>query len=309
MEAKDLKTFSIVCGSISFVITMWGFPTYFQLLQVIFSPKLVGEDVSPEKHIGRFVTITGNIRCQDSFMVSFRQNQTDKKDLVVFSRIKTKFHVIGTVPRQLFNKSVKYVNFFIDSQKPVKIAPAYHTKIKADKIYEKYNQSISSSESFFYAFLKLLLMPMFSLFGMTIKTGETITEKALYSKSFVTVAGRLKSTNGELSMVPDFIAPKYSRIQSYLAGKAFWVLLGQAVFATLSAVLWRYSVKREKELRDSKKDLVGTKNLKCSDCVNPCNMFFEPCLDMVLCSKCSETVNICPKCSKAISVKIPIHLS
>jgi len=71
MEAKDLKTISIVCGSLSFIITMWGFPTYLQLLQVLFSPKLSTEDVFGAKHVGKFVSVTGQIKCQESFLVSF----------------------------------------------------------------------------------------------------------------------------------------------------------------------------------------------------------------------------------------------
>lgn len=71
MEAKDLKTISIVCGSFSFIITMWGFPTYLQLLQVLFSPKLTTEDISNTKHVGKFVCVTGQIKCNDSFLVNF----------------------------------------------------------------------------------------------------------------------------------------------------------------------------------------------------------------------------------------------
>lgn len=223
--------------------------------------------------------------------------------------MKTKYHVIGSVPRQLYNKSVKYVNFEIDGNKPVKIIPAYHTKIKGELIYEKYSQAISKTESIVYGIAKILLMPIFSLFGVTIKTGETVLEKAIHKNGFITVAGRLKSINGELTVVPDFIAPKLSNINSYLAGKAIWVLIGQTIFITLSAVLWYYSIKREKDLKNSKKDLSGNRNLKCSKCQNPCNIFFEPCLDIVLCSNCCQSVETCPKCSKPISHKIPIHLS
>ena len=223
--------------------------------------------------------------------------------------MKTKYHVIGSVPRQLYNKAVRYVEFEIDGNRPVRVIPAYHSKIKGELIYEKYSQTVSRTESIVYGIAKILLMPIFSLFGVTIKTGETVTEKAIHKNGFITVAGRLKANNGELAIVPDFIAPKLSNIQNYLAGKAVWVLIGQTIFISLSAVLWIYSIKRENDLKKSKKALSGNRNLKCSQCENPCNVFFEPCLDIVLCSTCSQSIQTCPKCSKPITHQIPIHLS
>jgi hypothetical protein len=144
---------------------------------------------------------------------------------------------------------------------------------------------------------------------MTIKLGETVTEKAIKSKSFVTVCGKLKNDGDRFTIVPEFIAPSLRQIYTHLLAKSFLVILGSALFALISLKCLSASRSREKELRESKKRLKGPSDLKCQKCGKLCDSYFEPCLEIVLCQSCSLGITECPKCQKAITGRVGFHIS
>lgn len=70
MESDHFKTFSIVFGSISFVISISGYPTLYSLGQFIACPKLTPEKINEKLHSDRYVCVTGISQSKDSFLVN-----------------------------------------------------------------------------------------------------------------------------------------------------------------------------------------------------------------------------------------------
>lgn len=176
-------------------------------------------------------------------------------------------------------------------------------------IYEKYNTDLSGAESTFYKMLGFFFSPFIPILGLSIKLGETVTEKALKDMTFTSVAGRLRSDNGKFSIVPDYISQNSGQIYTYLLKKSALVLLGTLLFGGLSLFCKYKSAKRQKELQESQRSIQGSKDLKCLQCGDQCDQYFKPCFEIVLCQKCSSSVSECPKCHKSISDKVAFHIS
>ena len=176
-------------------------------------------------------------------------------------------------------------------------------------IYEKYNTDLSGAESTFYKALGFFLYPFIPILGLSIKLGETVTEKALKDMTFTSVAGRLRSDNGKFSIVPDYISQNSGQTYTYLLKKSALVLLGTLIFGGLSLFFKYKSTLRQKELQESKRSIQGSKNLECLQCGNQCDQYFKPCFEIALCQKCSNSVTECPKCHSPISEKVAFHIS
>jgi len=230
---------------------------------------------------------------------------------VVYSKVLSlEFFPVAAVPGITYE--IKNPKFKLgDENLAIEVHSNNQTEVDSQLVY-KCRDSVKPSliqivESLFSIFATFFVR---ALFGSGVS--KTTFEKVVPVDSALCAIGELKEVNGNFSIIADSITQSKELLLRKLKDNLFLNLVFFGVFGCILAksLVSRKNRKKRNMVLMAQENFEAPQGFECCICLtNIRNVILEPCLHIVVCGSCRESIKECPICRRLIKRTVLVRYS